>query len=299
MTQGAAAALVIETPEGVEFSYALASPVTRALAWILDAAAILLLSQGAEKLCEWLGSVNPDWAAALQAILYFTISVGYGIALEWRWHGQTLGKRVMGLRVVDAQGLRLKLSQVVLRNLLRLVDMLPVAYLVGGLASVCSRNCQRLGDLAAGTIVARERSLARPGSGTDSARQVQFAAGLPASGRAAAQPRQSGGGEHRGAGGIAPRRLPSAGAHRTVPGTGRLFPVARPIPRGGARGSHRRAICTERAARDLRRLAGPTFAIARSRLLVRPPGTPSRTRRAGAPTACTRPGLFRMACPTS
>ena len=162
MTQGAAAALVIETPEGVEFSYALASPVTRALAWILDAAAILLLSQGAEKLCEWLGSVNPDWAAALQAILYFTISVGYGIALEWRWHGQTLGKRVMGLRVVDAQGLRLKLSQVVLRNLLRLVDMLPVAYLVGGLASVCSRNCQRLGDLAAGTIVARERSLAAP-----------------------------------------------------------------------------------------------------------------------------------------
>jgi uncharacterized RDD family membrane protein YckC len=162
MSHGAAASLTIETPEGVEFSYALASPVTRALAWILDAAAILLLSQGAGKVCEWLGSVNRDWAAALDAILYFTISVGYGIALEWRWHGQTLGKRVLGLRVVDAQGLRLRPSQVILRNLLRLVDMLPIAYVVGGVACACSRNCQRLGDLASGAIVARERSLAVP-----------------------------------------------------------------------------------------------------------------------------------------
>ena len=95
-------------------------------------------------------------------ILYFAISVGYGIALEWRWHGQTLGKRVVGLRVVDAHGLRLQLSQVILRNLLRLVDILPAIYLVGGLACFCSRNCQRLGDLAAGTIVARLRTPQAP-----------------------------------------------------------------------------------------------------------------------------------------
>jgi uncharacterized RDD family membrane protein YckC len=150
--------LTIETPEGVEFSYELASPVTRALAWMVDVAAISLLSKGSSQVGEWLGHVSRDWATAFAAILYFVISVGYGIALEWRWHGQTLGKRVVGLRVVDAQGLRLQLSQVVLRNLLRLIDMLPLAYLVGGIACFSSRNCQRLGDLAAGTIVTRERT---------------------------------------------------------------------------------------------------------------------------------------------
>jgi hypothetical protein len=45
--------------------------------------------------------------------------------MEWRWRGQTIGKRVLRLRVVDAQGLRLHFTQVVLRNLLRFVDMLP------------------------------------------------------------------------------------------------------------------------------------------------------------------------------
>jgi uncharacterized RDD family membrane protein YckC len=158
MSEGRATSLTIETPEGVEFSYSLASPVTRALAWIVDATAIVALSKGAGKGCEWLGKVNQDWSTAISVILYFAISVGYGIVLEWRWHGQTLGKRVLGLRVVDAQGLRLQLSQVILRNLLRLVDMLPAIYLVGGLACFFSRNCQRLGDLAAGTIVARIRT---------------------------------------------------------------------------------------------------------------------------------------------
>jgi uncharacterized RDD family membrane protein YckC len=162
MSEGRATSLTIETPEGVEFSYDLASPATRALAWMVDAAAILGLSRGTGKVCEWLGAVNQDWANAISVILYFAISVGYGIALEWRWHGQTLGKRVVGLRVVDAHGLRLQLSQVILRNLLRLVDILPAIYLVGGLACFCSRNCQRLGDLAAGTIVARLRTPQAP-----------------------------------------------------------------------------------------------------------------------------------------
>jgi uncharacterized RDD family membrane protein YckC len=158
MSGARATSLTIETPEGVEFSYDLASPVTRCLAWIVDAAAIGVLTKGSGKLGESLAHLSEDWAAAFSVILYFVISIGYGIALEWRWRGQTLGKRVMRLRVVDAHGLRLQFSQVVLRNLLRPVDMLPLVYLVGGIASFCSRNGQRLGDLAAGTIVARERS---------------------------------------------------------------------------------------------------------------------------------------------
>ena len=154
--------LAIETPEGVVFRYELAMPVSRALAWSIDAAAIGVLSILSAKLSQSFGGVSPDFAGALGAILYFAISVGYGILLEWRWRGQTLGKRVMGLRVVDAQGLRLQFPQIALRNFLRFVDMLPALYLVGGVAALLSRRCQRLGDLAANTIVARERHWEEP-----------------------------------------------------------------------------------------------------------------------------------------
>jgi hypothetical protein len=82
--------------------------------------------------------------------------------LEWRWRGQTLGKRLLGLRVIDAQGLRLQLPQIALRNLLRAVDALPLFYLVGGTASLVSRYGQRLGDLAANTVVAHERTRQEP-----------------------------------------------------------------------------------------------------------------------------------------
>lgn len=157
MTAARRTALAIETPEGVVFSYALASPVRRSLAWAIDAAAIGFASSTTGKICQSAGFLAPDFAAALGVILYFVISIGYGIVLEWRWRGQTIGKRLLGIRVIDAQGLRLQLSQIVLRNLIRVVDMLPLFYLVGGLTAFLNRNCQRLGDLAANTVVACER----------------------------------------------------------------------------------------------------------------------------------------------
>jgi uncharacterized RDD family membrane protein YckC len=162
MTAPRQSSLAIETPEGVVFRYELATPVTRVLAWSVDAAAIGVLSTMGAKLSQVAGAVSPDFAGALGVILYFVISVGYGIVLEWRWRGQTLGKRVMGLRVVGAQGLRLQLPQIALRNFLRFVDILPLLYLVGGIAALVSRKGQRLGDLAANTIVARERRWEEP-----------------------------------------------------------------------------------------------------------------------------------------
>src|ERR1022692_1469809 len=150
--------LIIETPEGVVFSYELATPVTRALAWAVDAAVIGAASMTAATVSQAANILSPDWAKALGVALYFAISTGYGIVLEWRWRGQTLGKRLLGLRVIDAQGLRLQLPQIALRNLLRAVDGLPLFYLVGGTASLVSRYGQRLGDLAANTVVAHERT---------------------------------------------------------------------------------------------------------------------------------------------
>jgi uncharacterized RDD family membrane protein YckC len=154
--------LAIETPEGVRFSYELATPVSRALAWVVDAMAIGGASFMAAKGARAAGLLSPDLANALGVILYFAISMAYGIVLEWRWRGQTIGKRLFGLRVIDAQGFRLHLSQIALRNLLRAVDALPLLYLVGGLAAFLNRRCQRLGDLAANTVVVRERQRQEP-----------------------------------------------------------------------------------------------------------------------------------------
>jgi uncharacterized RDD family membrane protein YckC len=158
MSSGRNSALTIETPEGVTFSYELATPFLRMLAWAVDAAAIAAASDAVGTVFRDMGKLSPDWASGIAAVSFFVIQIGYGMVLEWRWRGQTLGKRIFGLRVVDAQGLRLEFSQIALRNLLRPVDLLPALYLVGGIAAFAGRNAQRLGDLAANTIVARERA---------------------------------------------------------------------------------------------------------------------------------------------
>jgi uncharacterized RDD family membrane protein YckC len=154
--------LTIQTPEGIVFSYQLATPATRALAWAVDAAAISTASSLASKAAEAAGILSPDVATALGVALYFAVSMAYGIVFEWRWRGQTIGKRLLRLRVIDAGGLRLQFPQIALRNLLRAIDVLPVFYLVGGIACLASRRGQRLGDLAANTVVAHEREAVKP-----------------------------------------------------------------------------------------------------------------------------------------
>jgi len=148
--------LRVETPEGVIFAFGLASPLTRALAYAIDLAAIATVTTVLAQSLQILAIVGADWAAAFAVLFTFLVSMAYGILLEWRWRGQTLGKRVMRLRVIDAGGLRLEFTQVVVRNLLRAVDMLPILHLVGGSVALATRKCQRLGDLAAGTIVVHE-----------------------------------------------------------------------------------------------------------------------------------------------
>ncbi len=93
---------------------------------------------------------------------FFIVSIGYGILTEWYWRGQTLGKRLLRLRVLDAHGLRLQFSQVVIRNLLRFIDSLPALYLVGGVICLFNRRAQRLGDFAANTVVVWNPPIAEP-----------------------------------------------------------------------------------------------------------------------------------------
>lgn len=154
--------LRIRTPEGVVFSQTLAGPVIRFAAWFIDLLIITLVMTIISIVMFLLFIVSADLALAVQTIAYFTISIGYGLVCEWKWRGQTIGKKVFRLRVVDAEGLKLQFHQIVLRNLLRFVDSLPFLYAVGGASCWFTKKFQRLGDIAANTIVVRIPLITEP-----------------------------------------------------------------------------------------------------------------------------------------
>ncbi|MFA6959592.1 MAG: RDD family protein [Opitutaceae bacterium] len=148
--------LRVTTPEGVEFSFRIASPVLRLGALMIDWALISSAWSVVALLLKPLQLISEDAGQGVMIVMYFVLSRGYDVMMDYSWRGQTVGKRVMRLRVVDARGLRLTFAQCVMRNLLRFIDCLPLAYAVGGVASLMSPRGQRLGDLAAGTIVVHE-----------------------------------------------------------------------------------------------------------------------------------------------
>jgi uncharacterized RDD family membrane protein YckC len=154
--------LRVRTPEGVAFTVRLASPVLRAAAFMIDWAAVTVAWSMIGTVLNLLHFFSADIAGLVVTVGYFVFSQGYGIATEWLWRGQTLGKRLVRLRVVDARGLRLSFAQIVLRNLLRFVDGLPVFYLVGGITALLNKRAQRLGDLAADTLVVWEPAEPQP-----------------------------------------------------------------------------------------------------------------------------------------
>lgn len=143
----------IRTPEGVAFSLYLAGPFTRFLAWLVDVAILAAFQTSVVSGAQYLGMLVGGIALAVAILFIFASSFAYRIVMEWRFRGQTIGKRLLRLRVMDISGLRLHPSQIVLRNLLRLVDGLPIGYLLGGITMLLNRNHQRLGDIAANCIV--------------------------------------------------------------------------------------------------------------------------------------------------
>lgn len=159
---GKSASLTFRTPEGVSFSYPLAGPLTRFLAFSIDIMCIAGINAILNMVLSAFLIVAPDIIIAFMTICYFLISIGYGMVFEWIWRGQTIGKRILKLRVMDIQGLRLESSQIVIRNLMRFFDGLPLFYLVGGISSTITRNYQRLGDIAANTVVVRMPHVSEP-----------------------------------------------------------------------------------------------------------------------------------------
>jgi len=154
--------LTIRTPEGIEFRWLLAGPFSRMCALAIDLAVIAAADSILRELLGVVRVLGEDLSAALHVVLYFALTLVYAAALEWIWRGQTVGKRLLRLRVADARGLRLEPAQVIVRNLLRAIDLLPALYFVGGAACFFGRRRQRLGDLAAGTVVVRTPAVFAP-----------------------------------------------------------------------------------------------------------------------------------------
>ncbi len=137
-----------ETPEGVDLGLHVAGPVSRALAWVLDAliryAVLLALSIVLTPLLE-LGF-------GLFLILLFLVEWFYPVIFEVV-RGATPGKKAMGLLVVHDNGTPVGWSASLIRNLLRGIDFLPLFYCFGLISVLLNSRFKRLGDLAAGTLV--------------------------------------------------------------------------------------------------------------------------------------------------
>lgn len=149
--------LILETAEGVVFSYELASPLTRGLAITVDLLIIGSVNAILNGILAAFAFLSVDIAIMLGTLGSFILSLGYGMYFEARHGGQTPGKKLFRLRVIDVEGRRLRPHQAVLRNLVRVVDQMPLFYLVGGISATLSSRNQRLGDIAAGTVVIQER----------------------------------------------------------------------------------------------------------------------------------------------
>jgi uncharacterized RDD family membrane protein YckC len=163
----------ITTPEGVTVELVLAGAGSRGLAQMIDAIVQFILWIAAFAVIA--GTTDADdvdpfsptdsdevfVAFAILAAVIFGITFLYDVLFETLGSGRTPGKRVMGLRVVRVGGGPVGFLSSSIRNLVRIVDALPGMYLIGLVAIVASSRNQRLGDLAAGTLVVRERTEAR------------------------------------------------------------------------------------------------------------------------------------------
>jgi uncharacterized RDD family membrane protein YckC len=145
----------VVTPEGVSLDLDIAGLGSRAIAIIID---LLLQYLILLMVAAILSGIHIEGTAGIVigSVALFLVFWGYFFLFEGLWHGQTPGKRAQHLRVVRTDGHPMGGAQMFVRNLVRIVDLFPAAYLVGMISMVVTKRAQRLGDLAAGTIVVRE-----------------------------------------------------------------------------------------------------------------------------------------------
>jgi uncharacterized RDD family membrane protein YckC len=163
-------ALSIDTPENVIFQYKVAGIGSRFIAAVIDTLLIVLLQVLGTIAFTLLATLFvpgndvaddifsfSSWIVAAAGIIMFVFFWGYYILFEGFWNGQTPGKRLVKLRVIRSDGSPLSFSEAVIRNLVRLIDFMPLYYGVGVIVMFLNDRSRRLGDIAAGTLVVHER----------------------------------------------------------------------------------------------------------------------------------------------
>ena len=150
----------IELAEGVEIRLRIAGPILRIFAWMIDMVVIglslllLALVLGITGLV-----IGDNVISGVMMLAAFVMTWWYPVLCEVSRWGATVGKKVCGLRVMQPSGAPITWSQAIVRNFLRVVDINPPFWGLPGMVScLATRRFQRLGDLAAGTVVVYERN---------------------------------------------------------------------------------------------------------------------------------------------
>jgi len=185
--------LNIDTPEQVSIRFPLAGIGSRFLAILIDTLlqtvtyafivlVFILIISAAPKTGHTgeLSHTGEKWLIAGLILFHFLMYWGYFALFEAFWNGQTPGKRLFRIRVIQDSGRQITFFESMIRNLIRIVDLLPSFYLVGIIAMACNRQHKRLGDVAAGTLVVHERPTEEPIWGGTGPRTITAAAFQPA-----------------------------------------------------------------------------------------------------------------------
>jgi len=156
--------LSIETPELVAIQMPIAGIGSRFIALLVDyliwIPGILIVGRLFAYFLPSLSAFNKlseQWAFAIYLFLIFLFNWGYFTLFEAFWNGRTPGKRVARIRVIERSGRPIGLFESMARNFIRYVDQIPFFYAVGAITIFVTKDHQRLGDLAAGTLVVRDR----------------------------------------------------------------------------------------------------------------------------------------------
>jgi uncharacterized RDD family membrane protein YckC len=179
--------LSIETPELVAIEMPLAGIGSRFVAVLIDTLiwgaglfVLFLLFVILSPSIRASSRISYQWAVAIVVFLVFLFNWGYFTLFEAFWNGRTPGKKIARIRVIQRSGRPIGLFESMARNFVRYVDGLPGFYAVGVIAMFVTKQHQRLGDLAAGTLVVRDREQETPLWGETGSRTFTAASFAPA-----------------------------------------------------------------------------------------------------------------------
>jgi uncharacterized RDD family membrane protein YckC len=155
--------LTAETPEGIAISMRPAGFAVRATAFLIDAAIRLIFLIT----CSSVLAAGGRFGSGLFYIFLFVLNWLYPVIFELTPAAATPGKRIMGLVVLMANGLPITPAGCLIRNLMRVVDFLPLFYTFGIVTILLRGDSRRIGDLAGGTVVAYRYDVQPSGSLAD------------------------------------------------------------------------------------------------------------------------------------